>query len=173
MPDRGCGMMDISQRKEQFSFAFVRAVATVAGNMVAEPAVDDDSIDLWIGGRVGEDIPRPPRIELQVKCTSARVTRGEHLVYALKRKNYDDLRLADPIVPRILVVVLVPTDESEWLRQTEEELSLRYCAYWTSLRGMEETKNRGRVTIHVPRANIFSVEGLRDLMKQAARKEPI
>ncbi len=59
--------------------------------MVAEPPVDDDSIDLWIAGRVGEEIPRPPRIELQVKCTSARVMRGEHLVYHLKRKNYDDL----------------------------------------------------------------------------------
>jgi Domain of unknown function (DUF4365) len=166
-------MMDISQRKEQFSFAYVRAVATVAGNTVAEPPVDDDSIDLWIAGRVADGIPRPPRIELQVKCTSAQSVKGEHLVYALKRKNYDDLRLIDPIVPRILVVVLVPRKESEWLRQSEQELVLRRCAYWTSLRGMEATTNRGGVTIRLPRANVFSVEGLRELMRQAAGKEPI
>jgi hypothetical protein len=91
----------------------------------------------------------------------------------LKRKNYDDLRLVDPIVPRILVVVLVPMSESEWLRQTEHELSLRRCAYWTSLRGMEATTNRGKITIRLPRANVFSVEGLQELMRRAARREPI
>jgi hypothetical protein len=38
--------------------------------------------------------------------------RGQ-VVYHLKRKNYDDLSLSDLVVPRILVVVLVPRDESE------------------------------------------------------------
>jgi hypothetical protein len=73
-------MMDISQRKEQFSFTYVRAVATVAGNSVSETPVDDDSIDLAIAGRVADGIPRPPRIELQVKCTSSKTINGEHIV---------------------------------------------------------------------------------------------
>ena len=100
------------------------------------PEVDDDSIDLGIAGRVAHDIPRRPRIELQLKCTNVKALRGDHIVYALKLKNYDNLRLDDPIVPRMLVVVLVPGHESQWLRQTEEESCLRRCAFWRCLRGM-------------------------------------
>ena len=56
--------------------------------------------------------PCPPRVEIQLKCTSDEMRRGQ-VVYHLKRKNYDDLSLSDLVVPRILVVVLVPRDESE------------------------------------------------------------
>jgi len=38
--------VDLNQRKEQFSNAYVRAVASVAGFTLAKPEVDDDSIDL-------------------------------------------------------------------------------------------------------------------------------
>ena len=166
-------MMDLSQRKEQFSRVYVRAVATVAGFTIYVPEVDDDSIDLGIAGRVAHDTPRRPRIELQLKCTSVKVLRGDHVVYPLKLKNYDDLRLDDPIVPRMLVVVLVPGDESQWLRQTEEELCLRRCAYWRSLRGMGESRALAKVAIRLPRQNLFSVEGLQALMSRAGRREPL
>jgi len=36
-------MMDLSQRKEQFSRVYVRAVATVAGFTAYVPEVDDDT----------------------------------------------------------------------------------------------------------------------------------
>ena len=166
-------MMDLSQRKEQFSRVYVRAVATVAGFTVYQPEVDDDSIDLGIAGRVAHDIPRRPRIELQLKCTSVNTLRGDHIVYPLKRKNYDDLRLDDPIVPRMLVVVLVPGDESQWLRQTDEQLCLHRGAYWRSLRGLGESRALAKVAIRLPRQNLFSVEGLQSLMTRAGRREPL
>ena len=166
-------MMDLSQRKEQFSRVYVRAIATVAGFNIYQPEVDDDSIDLGIAGRIAFDMPRPPRLELQAKCTSGEVVHAERIVYRLELKNYNDLRTIDLIVPRILVVVHVPQDESEWLHQSEKELVLRHCAYWMSLRGMEETRNRSKVTIQLSRGNIFSVANLRALMTQVARKEPI
>jgi hypothetical protein len=88
-------MMDIGQKKEQFSQVYVRAIATAAGFSLYHPEVDDDSVDLTIAGRGGHGIPRPPRIEVQLKCTSKDRVRGQHLVYPLKRKNYDDLRQVD------------------------------------------------------------------------------
>ena len=39
-------IMDINQRKEQFSRAYVLAVASAAGYAWYQPSVDDDSIDL-------------------------------------------------------------------------------------------------------------------------------
>ena len=41
-------MMDLNQCKEQFSIAYVRAVASAAGYGVQKPDVDDDSIDLRV-----------------------------------------------------------------------------------------------------------------------------
>ena len=61
--------------------------------------VDDDSIDLGIAGRIAHDIPDLRAIELQLKCTSDHVVRGKSVVYPLKLKNYDDLRLVDLVVP--------------------------------------------------------------------------
>jgi hypothetical protein len=165
-------MMEISQQEEQFSHAFVHAVASVAGFSIYRPDVDDDSVDLTIAGRGGRGIARPPRIEIQLKCTNrGRLTR-QHLIYPVKRKNYDDLRLADLIVPRLLVVVTLPSD-SEWLEQSERRLILRRCAYWASLRGLEERENVRSISIRLPRRNVFSVESLRGLMRRAGDKEPL
>ena len=60
-------MMDIGQRKEQFSQAYVRAVASVAGFSVTVPTVDDDSVNAVLAGRSVDGIPCRPRIELQLK----------------------------------------------------------------------------------------------------------
>jgi hypothetical protein len=40
--------VDLNAQKEQFSRAYVFAVAAVAGYATYTPSVDDDSFDLWI-----------------------------------------------------------------------------------------------------------------------------
>ena len=87
-------------------------------------------------------------------------------------KNYDDLR-TDTMVPRILIVVLMPKDNADWLTQTEEELCLRQCAYWASLEGQPPTSNTASVTVQIPTSNIFSTKQLIDLMQKAERGEAL
>ncbi len=166
-------MMDHSQRKEQFSHAYVRAVASVAGFSVYRPDVDDDSIDMSLAGRSQIGTPCKPRIDLQLKCTSGNVVRDDQVVYPLKLKNYDELRDTGLLVPRLLVVVHVPGSEEEWLRHTEDELAMRRCGYWVSLWDKLETANTSKVTVYLPRTNVFDVAGLRSLMERSARKEPL
>ena len=166
-------MMDLSQRKEQFSRAYVHAIASVAGFTLYEPRVDHESVDLGIAGRVASDIPRPPRLELQLKCTSDKIVKGKYVIFSLKRKNYDDLRLDDLIVPRLLVVLSVPKKEEDWLKHSETETTIRHCAYWASLRGMEDKKARTKVSISFPRTNLFCVEALRELMRRVSHREPL
>jgi len=166
-------MMDLGQRKEQFSHAYVRAVASVAGFSVAIPEVDDDSVDLILSGRSASGISCRPRIELQLKCTSEDVIRGDQVIYPLRRKNYDELRITDLLVPRLLVVVHVPDSETEWLRHSEDELAMRRCGYWASLWGEPDTTNSTKVTVYLPRANVFDVAGLSGLMERAARRETL
>ena len=169
----GLTMMDTSQRKEQFSHAYVRAVASVAGFSISRPEVDYDSVDLTLSGTTVDGIPSRPRIDLQLKCTSEAIVRDDRVIYPLKRKNYDELTLTNILAPRLLVVVLIPKSEAERLRQTEDELVMRRCGYWVSLWGNPETTNQTKVTISLPRSNVFDVAGLRGLMGRAARKEPL
>jgi len=119
--------MSRALRLEQFSRAYLRAIAAVAGLAIYEPEVDDDSIDLGLAARGGRGTLRSPRLEVQIKATGRDLLREEGIPFPLKVKNFDDLRGKDFIVPRILAVLLVPTEIEEWLQQSDEEMALRRC----------------------------------------------
>jgi len=57
-----------------------------------------------------------------------------------------------------------PREENDWTTLTEEHLLLRRCAYWLSLKGREQTANREKIRVSIPRTNLFSVESLQNLM---------
>jgi hypothetical protein len=111
------------------------------------------------------------KLDIQAKSATGAEVTDTHVHHDMRVTAYDDLR--DPHVgcPRILVLLVLPTEEADWTAQTEEFLLLRRCAYWLSLRGMGATPNRQTVRIAVPRANVFSVEGLGVLMSKVRRKE--
>jgi hypothetical protein len=162
--------MNINQRKEQFSRAFIHGVASVAGYSIYKPEVDDDSVDVGMAASGGENTTRRPRLELQLKCTHVNQGGEDNLGYDLKRKNYNDLRV-DTIVPRILVVVLVPEDITSWLRISPDEMCLHHCAYWLSLFGFPETENEDTVRVQLPRLAQFSPETLQEMMERINRGE--
>ena len=160
--------MDVAQMKEQFSNAYVRAVAAAAGYTCYKPEVDSDSVDWGIAAAGGGGTRRSPRLELQLKCTSREVMDEHELRYPLKVKNYEELRAGNFLVPRILVVLVVPEKVPDWLTQSEEELVMRHCAYWTSLRGLNSRGNLASVTVSVPRAQLFTPGALQEMMRRIA-----
>jgi hypothetical protein len=164
--------MHINQRKEQFSIAYVRAVASVAGYTTYKPDVDDDSVDLGIAAKGPSTTFHSPHLELQLKCTWSDEIDEENLHFPLKLKNYDDLRNERVMIPRILVVVRVPEILGEWLAHGEEGLTMRRCAYWVSLRGKPETTNEASVTIRLPGMQQFTVAALQSLMDQVGAGSP-
>lgn len=153
-----------SWQQEQFSRAYVAAVAAVAGYAVNPIAVDIDGIDLTISSRGGGGVVRSPKLDVQIKSETSGKPGKLPWKYPLKVKNYDDLRPEDVSTPRILVVVAMPKDASDWLRQTPSELCLRHCAYWTSLRGEPATKNTATVTVSLPKNQKFSPQALGTIM---------
>jgi hypothetical protein len=158
-------MMHLTMCKERFSLAYVRAVAAATGLNVTETEVDDDSVDLTISSRSDKGKVRKPRIDLQVKATAKQAAVEEDFSFPLSRKNYDDLRDEGILVPRILVVMLLPEDTSQWLDSTDERLLMRYCAYWASLRGEPKTDNTESVSVKIPRLNRFTVQALACMMR--------
>ena len=148
--------------KERFSLAYIQAVAARAGYDVLEPKVDIDSVDGLLRSTVG----RRPQIDFQAKATSRSVLQSSHVAYPLKLKIYEDLRV-ETVNPRILIIVLLPDDESEWMTHSEDELIMRRCGYWVSLRGEAAVQNTYQVTVKLPRTQLFDVAQLRDLMARA------
>jgi len=69
--------MDLSLQEEQFSRAFVHAVASVAGLVQYRPEADDDSVDVGFALRGGNGTVRSPRPEAQLKCSSQKVRLGQ------------------------------------------------------------------------------------------------
>jgi hypothetical protein len=67
--------------------------------------------------------------------------------------------LRDPAVQeaRALVVLVMPNNEAQWLNQSAEELVIRPCAYWLSLKGAPATASVSTVRVFIPLANVFSV----------------
>lgn len=161
--------MDIRQQKEQFSNTYLQAITTVAGYSLYKPSVDDDSIDWGIAAKGVMGRLRSPRLELQLKSTSRDVLDDNQLRYPLKIKNYNDLRLPDFVIPRILVVLVLPETLTDWLQQSEAELCMRYCAYWVSLRGMPDTQNTATVTVSLPRSHQFTVSALQSMMQRLSQ----
>ena len=151
-------------RKSRFSLSYIEAVASHAGFQVVEPKVDEDSVDGILMGEFG----RRPRIEFQAKATSQNILRPDGIHFPLPLKNYEELRL-DSIVPRILIVMLMPESPGDWLNHSAEELCLRHCAYWKSLREEDETHNRDSVVVRLPRDNIFDSDHLSWMMETTER----
>lgn len=158
--------MDMNAQMELFSLAYIRAVSANVGYQVTRPELDDDSVDGILMARGGR------RLEFQAKATTRNLLHGQHLRFPLPIKNYDDLR-ADTQLPRILIVLLMPSGQPEWLQQTSDELCLRHCAYWKSLEGCPESPNTYSVTVHIPIANIFSGGQLIDLMTKVERGDAL
>ena len=154
--------MDLNEQKQQFSLAYIRAIAADVGYKVAAPESDTDSID----GAIMADFGRRPRLEFQAKATTRDILKDDALHFPLAIKNYNELR-ADVLTPRILIVVLMPQDKRQWTSQTQNELCLRHCGYWLSLEDKPTMANSYSVTVHIPTTNIFNSSQLATLMRKA------
>jgi hypothetical protein len=137
--------------------------------VICEELGQDYGIDMYLRTVpvIGERyIDVGDQLDLQLK-SSTRPRVGEtEVVHDLEVRAYDVLRATALGCPRILVLLVLPEDESQWLSQSAEELILRRCAFWMSLRGAPATPNQATIRIRIPGANLFSVDGVRRLMQQ-------
>ena len=150
--------------QEQMSWAFVRAVVFRAGYRLSLPVVDDHGIDGTIesyGGGLR-------RVDFQLKATTQFQLAGSSVGYDLRVANYNQLIREDD-VPRVLILLLMPGDDTQWLIQSEDQLCLRKCAYWADLMGKVPSTNTSTVRIHIPTVNMFDQTGLQSMFSQMFR----
>jgi hypothetical protein len=147
--------MDLNAQKEQFSIAYIRAVAAVAAVKVARVEVDDDSVDVLLERTGG----CAPKLDLQLKCTADLPSANAAQSLPLKLKNYEDLR-RPTTAPRWLVVLYVPTLPDDWMNIRHEQTLLKHHARWLSLAGFPVMDNDTSVSVHLPHENIFTPAAL-------------
>jgi Domain of unknown function (DUF4365) len=154
-------------RQEALSRAYIQAVASKLG-MSCSIANFDYGIDLTVNHitRIDEYYSESGfKLDIQAKSSVNTTIDNDTVSYALNVRAYENLRIdIDGMTPRILVLLLLPEQETEWLEQDEERLILRRCAYWICLKGYGPTTNSSTITVTIPRANLFNAEGLHSLM---------
>jgi len=172
---RTAGVLTRNHRQEGLSRAYVAAIAARCGMSWSSPR-PDYGIDQTLNDIVAYGDYRAEsgfKIDVQAKSATRAHLTATHVKHDLERRAYDILRETAVGTPRILVVLVLPKDESLWVAQTEQELTLRHCAYWISLRGVAPSTNRRSVRVEVPRANVFSANTLQELMRRVKRGEPL
>ena len=156
-------LLAVTDREEALSRAYAHSVAASAGYITAVYDYDRDGVDMRIqaGGSMR------PALDFQLKAT---INLGESangsFRFPLKRRNYDLLRI-ETQTPRLLVVLSLPREESQWMTITADELVLRRRAYWVNLKGAAETTNQDSITISIPDEHLFDVPNLNTLMEQS------
>lgn len=164
--------------ESELSYAYIHAIASRAGAgcRIGTRHEDNTGVDAAITGwgpfpnggyRTEVDL------KIQLKATIGDPTKvGSCWSYSLKGiGQYDDLRAETVSVPRILVVLFLPNDDTEWLKHSEDALSLQKCAYWVSLRGAEASDNKTAQQVYLPTAQKFDVDGLKEIFRRISKNE--
>ena len=166
--------------ESELSYAYLHAVASHAGMscVSATRHEDNNGIDATLtawGPFKGGGYLTEVSMKIQLKATVTEpYDDGENLSYFLNGVNrYNDLRSETLSTARLLVVLFLPSDVSQWLEHSDEQLSLRKCAYWVSLRGAPETNNESGATVKIPKKQVFNAETLTGLAVQLSNPKTI
>ena len=144
-------------RQEALSKAYAHAVAAGAGYTTATYDYDRHGIDLLI--QAGGDFS--PALGLQLKATvNLKSLDHEWFSFQLEARYYEALRRPSQ-TPKLLVVLDMPrVEEADWISVTVEELIVRRCAYWHSLKGCPE-RSQSKPTIRIPKQMFLILMGSR------------
>ena len=166
--------MTSNLQKEEFSIAYLHTLVSVAGLKLQHTRIDDNSIDCSIESSIkstGENGKDFPDIKVQLKATSKNLIKDGIIKFQLKKKNYDDLRTPKVTTPRFLVILLLPQDDTLWIKEESNKTELYYKLYYTSLRGCPPLVGEQQgVTIEIPIEQTLTVDKLKDMFNKFAKE---
>ena len=156
--------------EEDLSISYLRAVAAQAQVTFELRHRDENSIDVHLSKQTTTEDGNEfyAMFNVQLKATFSGYTETNTTIhYPLNVKNYNDLRrpASNSI---ILCLLILPNDCNGWISQTPEELCLKKCMYWLSLKDYPETQNTTLVTVEIPKTNVVTVEALLNMIHDVA-----
>lgn len=173
-------ILTVNNIKAELSYAYLHSIASRAGLSceISNRHYDSAGVDAVLRARQRfrpDSIYTNFSVDVQLKATSQVLSCDERDRYsfALTIDHYNKLREVEVQSQRLLVVFILPEDDTQWIDHSEAGLTARRCAYWVSLWNAPESHNTGSQTIYLPRTNIFSPESLRTIMVRASLGEMI
>lgn len=163
----------------ELSYAYLHAIAAKAGMSCKAGDRHDDGAGVDAEVRVKEDFGAASplnsfTIDVQLKSTIQQPTlRNDRYSYPLELKNYNELRDTTCSPLKLLVVLFLPADHTQWLEISADKLIARRCAYWLGLHGAPESTNQTSQTVYIPTANILSPDSLRTIAETFSRQETL
>jgi hypothetical protein len=167
--------------ESELSYAYLHAVASKAGvgctggTRHQDNRGVDATVTAWNIGANKDEID----IKIQLKAHKGMPTeKNGFFSYFLKdnkaSKRYNELRAETRSTHRLLIVLFLPKDESQWLSITPESLIMKNCAYWVSLRGAPAPSgNDTGETVYIPKAQVFNFENLKGIFEKISNKEDL
>lgn len=147
---------------------FVHALACAAGYTTSRMNLDLDGVDWQIAHPGPRGTARSPKIEVQVKSTSAPLRKDDTIRHRLDVVHFNHLAGLGFQIPRFLVVVIVPADSEQYAFCSDESMRLSTAAYWLSLANREtlptEAGDPKSVMVTVPMRHLLTVEALGHLL---------
>ncbi len=167
--------MTPEQQKEELSRAWLCAVAGSCGYALASWSQDQDCIDVTVGaaGIPATGVVADPKIDLQLKATnSVNLVQDDHVGLQISRTQYERLTRRS-FAEKVLVVLVLPSNQSEWVTVTPEQLVLRKCAYYVVARHLDPVIEGATKLVKVPFSQAFTPAVLRAMMERVSREEPL
>ena len=164
-----------SKSQEEISRSYFCAVAANADAIVDKNDRDENGIDMHLSKTIsfpnGDEYDS--QLDFQLKSVYSNqqyhFDKDDNIVYCLKVKNYRDL-IRQSSNKRFLALLVLPSDEDEWVVQNQESLLIKKCMYYISLKGMPNTNNSETINIKIPKDNIFDKEHLLELFRSDAEE---
>jgi hypothetical protein len=147
---------------------FIYALACAGGFTSARANLDLDGVDWQIAHPGPRGTTRSPKIEIQVKSSSAPSLTHDTIRHRLDVAHFNHLAGPNFQIPRFLSVVIVPPNAEHYAVCTDEHMKLGVAAYWLSLADREilptGADHPESVVVDVPRRNLLTVTTLGRLL---------
>lgn len=115
------------------------------------------------------------RLKFQLKATRQQLTHSNgRYSFSLDVQHYNDFRAeAGCDAPIYLVVFQMPHEEEDWMACSPEELILRRCLRWVSLRNAPTLANEDQesITVYLPDRHVLTPDALRKLAKARSMEQ--
>lgn len=162
--------------ESELSYAYLHAVAAKAGMncKVGDRHDDGAGVDAEVNYRGETSHPYLKHVQLNIQLKATVKGKGaypDHLTYFLQgKKRFEKLRIKDSELYKILVVLFLPEDYSEWLKCTSDELIMKNAAYWVCLYGSDPCSNPSGETVYIPKLHLLTPDELRRIVELAVNK---
>lgn len=131
--------MHINKRKEDFSKAYLRAVASTCGWVVSEWSGDQFKVDTSLSKQVvhPDGTNQVVTIDFQLKCTESPTTdNGDQVSFSLRKEDFEILSKRYGYTPLLFVMMVVPKIHLGWLslfkdekKEAHQSTKIKFCGY--------------------------------------------